>query len=464
MIQHRIYLTTYLRQQIIDRELELPLSYGRIYRAVPTNHVAEGPQSLSGMSTSQLVSALSAPYGWTRDTAQRLLVERNDPAAAPLLWETVNEATSPLARLHSLWALEGVGALDSDGLVAATRDGHPVVRAHALRLLEGRLAQTGETLTPTARARVSALAQDPDFGARAQAMFTLGALRPKGFWADMQAALYRGVENEWFRQIVVSGLHGFELEALQSTSTDPKWALETEGRRAWAELLASCVAAEASADRVGKAIDLAASSASESGWIASAILDGLTPPERRRNDLGLGSEPTTLIALANGSDRGLSSKAQTLLERSEWPGKPNEKEPEAEVVPLTADEQAIFAMGKALYPATCGACHQLNGMGQDGLAPPLVDSEWATGSKDRAIRIVLQGVSGPIEVNGKTYNLLMPGLQTFTDDQLSSLLTYVRREWGHTASAITPEEVAAVRTATSGRQDMWSAAELMGIE
>ena len=464
LIQHRIYLTTYLRQQILDRELELPLSYGRIYRAVPTDHAAEGPQSLSGLSTSELVSALGASYGWTRDTAQRLLVERADAAAAPLLWDSVTEASSPLARLHALWALEGINALDADRLATATRDGHPVVRAHALRLLEAHLAQTDEALSPTARARISALARDPDFGARAQAMFTLGAMRPEGFWDDMRAALYRGVENEWFRQIVISGLQGFELEALQSTSTDSEWALETEGRREWARLLASCVAAEASANRVDDAIELAAATASQSNWLASAILEGLTPPERRRNDLGLGSEPGALLALASGDDRGLSSKAQTLLERSEWPGKPNEKEPEVEVIPLTADEQAIFAMGKALYPATCGACHQLNGMGQDGLAPPLVDSEWATGSEARAIRIVLQGVSGPIDVNGKTYNLLMPGLQTFTDEQLSSLLTYVRREWGHTASAITADEVAAVRAATSGRQDMWSAAELMTIE
>lgn len=80
------------------------------------------------------------------------------------------------------------------------------------------------------------------------------------------------------------------------------------------------------------------------------------------------------------------------------------------------------------------------------------------------IRIALHGLQGPIEVHGKNWELLMPGLATaLDDDQIASILTYVRREWGHTASPVDPQEVKSVRDQYPGREDMWTVADLVKL-
>jgi mono/diheme cytochrome c family protein len=106
------------------------------------------------------------------------------------------------------------------------------------------------------------------------------------------------------------------------------------------------------------------------------------------------------------------------------------------------------AKGREIFLKICAACHQKDGAGKDGVAPPLVDSEWVLASKgDRLVLIVLNGLSGPIQVRGKTWNLAMPPLKAnLADDQIAVVLTYVRsRLADHHATLVTPETVAAAR-------------------
>ena len=116
-----------------------------------------------------------------------------------------------------------------------------------------------------------------------------------------------------------------------------------------------------------------------------------------------------------------------------------------------------------MYEATCIACHQPHGLGQDGLAPPLVGSEWVAGSDQRLARIVLHGVRGPIKVKKQTYELDMPSLGILDDDQIAGILTYVRREWGHGFAPVDPATVKKVRDETAKREDAWTEAELLKI-
>jgi len=132
-------------------------------------------------------------------------------------------------------------------------------------------------------------------------------------------------------------------------------------------------------------------------------------------------------------------------------------------IPLTAEEQKLFENGKGVYEATCLACHQPHGMGQEGLAPPLVGTDWIAGSPERLIRIVLQGVRGPIKVKDQTYEMDMPALGVLDDEQIASALTYVRREWGHAFSAVTPDLVKKVRQQTEKREEAWTEPELLKI-
>jgi mono/diheme cytochrome c family protein len=173
-------------------------------------------------------------------------------------------------------------------------------------------------------------------------------------------------------------------------------------------------------------------------------------------------EPVGLAELRKVPNTAITKKLPVLDELLVWPGKPGYVE--AEVKPLTAEEKARFEAGKELYTTICGACHQPTGLGLEGLAPPLVDSDWATGSPARMARIVLQGVRGSINVKGRTWGLEMPPLNILTDEQIADALTYVRREWGHTASPVDPAFVAKVRAETEKREDAWTEPELLKIQ
>jgi mono/diheme cytochrome c family protein len=120
-------------------------------------------------------------------------------------------------------------------------------------------------------------------------------------------------------------------------------------------------------------------------------------------------------------------------------------------------------LGKRVYDTTCITCHQANGLGVPGQYPPLAGSEWATGSEERVIRIVLHGLNGPITVEGKEYNNVMAPLGSLKDEQIANVISYVRASWGNTASEVQPETVAKVRADTASRNTFWTAAELEKI-
>ncbi len=149
---------------------------GRIYRVVRHDKPPRRVPHLSIFSTQQLVETLEISNGPQRDLAQRLLIERGDAEAAPLLEKLLAESEAPWARLHALCTLEGLGRLDTERLRAALSDSHPAVRRHALRIAESRKGD--ESLVTAALA----LVQDPAAEVRLQLALTLGQ------WSHPQAA------------------------------------------------------------------------------------------------------------------------------------------------------------------------------------------------------------------------------------------------------------------------------------
>jgi len=119
--------------------------------------------------------------------------------------------------------------------------------------------------------------------------------------------------------------------------------------------------------------------------------------------------------------------------------------------------------GKAPYELYCGACHAPDGKGiNNGQFPPLAKSEWVTGKPERIIEIVLHGLQGKLEVAGKNYDLVMPPHKaSLKDDQIADIISYVRSSWGHKESAVTKEDVLAMRKATAKQDSMWKASELL---
>lgn len=117
--------------------------------------------------------------------------------------------------------------------------------------------------------------------------------------------------------------------------------------------------------------------------------------------------------------------------------------------------------GAQVYNTLCVACHGPDGKGLNGL-PPLVGSEWPKGPAERSIKIVLNGMTGPVEVAGMTYNIDMPPQgAVLSDEKIAAALTYARDKFAGGAGAVTPAQVAAVRAQTAKRATPWTAAELL---
>ena len=113
---------------------------------------------------------------------------------------------------------------------------------------------------------------------------------------------------------------------------------------------------------------------------------------------------------------------------------------------LSVEEQ--IKAGEALFNGTCSVCHQPNGQGLEGVFPPLAGSDLLAKTPQRAIHIVLNGLSGAVTVNGKAYNSVMPPMSQLNDDELANILTYVTHAWGNDGSAFSAKEVAQTRKST----------------
>jgi mono/diheme cytochrome c family protein len=174
-------------------------------------------------------------------------------------------------------------------------------------------------------------------------------------------------------------------------------------------------------------------------------------PDGRPFPASIPAEPKALVALAARTDLAASPIAKQLLVQLKWPGKPGATSVVAKS--LTAEEQALFAKGKAQFAALCAACHQPNGQGLAGLAPSLVYSRWVLGDPRILARIVL---------NGKVQeNMVMPPWKAALDDEnIAAVITYVRRSWGHEADPVLPAVVAEARKATTSRDEPFSDADL----
>jgi mono/diheme cytochrome c family protein/glucose/arabinose dehydrogenase len=357
IIQHRPYVTSYLRAQVEERGLDKVIHRGRMWRVVPDGKTSVLKTNLSLASSRELVGVLDHPNGWWRDTAQRLLVERNDVSIVPLLEKLASGAANPVTRLHALWSLEGMGRLSANLIQAGLDDAHPKVRAAAIRLGE---------------------------------------------------------------KVLTGGGGSSNCAALR--------------------------------DRI---LDLAADAAPEV-QIQLGLTLGLLASDKKAEE--------TLSTLSTNSPVPLAREAAAFtIARHDTPAVSTNVAVTANAAPLTAAQKKRYEEGRTLFEATCLACHQQHGLGQPGLAPALVGSEWVAGSDKRLIRIVINGLRGPIRVKGETFELEMPALGILEDEQIASVLTYVRREWGHAFDAVEPATVKAVREETAQREDAWTMADLLKV-
>jgi mono/diheme cytochrome c family protein len=122
-----------------------------------------------------------------------------------------------------------------------------------------------------------------------------------------------------------------------------------------------------------------------------------------------------------------------------------------------------LARGRTQFENNCALCHNVDGTGRPGQAPPFVKSEWAHGPATRMIRIPQNGLAGPVKVNGQVWSQvpsMAPMGAGLSDEDLANVLSYIRTSWGNTGTVVTPEQVHAVRAEVGNRSQPWTEDEL----
>lgn len=110
--------------------------------------------------------------------------------------------------------------------------------------------------------------------------------------------------------------------------------------------------------------------------------------------------------------------------------------------------QASLVRGKQVYLEQCLACHQADAGGVQNMNPPLIKTKWVLGDKTTLVQVVLKGMTGPVDIDGDTYQNVMAPHSDLTDRQIADVLTYVRNNFGNKASRVTAAEVKAIRAKT----------------
>ena len=348
---------SYLRRKIDQYGLDKQHNLGRVWRI--THESTPGDRTMPRMyseTPAQLVRHLEHPNGWWRDTAQRLLVLRQDKSVAAALKTMAQSSTNQLARFHAIWTLEGLGALDA---------------ALARELMK----------SPDAQVRIQAI----------RASETLFKAGDKTFAADYRAMVADADPNVTIQAMLTINLH-----------------------------------------KIG-----------DSAALIRQTIDASTV-------------------------RGVKELGEQMLRPGASQGqRPSLADTGAGGVNLSVADRRVLTRGESVYRELCFSCHGADGKGApmagatDGmlLAPPLGGSARVTGHRDYVIKVLLHGLTGPLD--GTTYGgggVMVP-MGTNTDEWIADVASYVRNSFGNTGSLVTPEQVASVRKAAN-RRSPWTLAEL----
>jgi mono/diheme cytochrome c family protein len=463
---------SYLREEILRRGLEKNVGKGRIYRLVRED-IEPGPLPRFGKSDAkELVEALGHPNGWWRDEAQKLLVLRKETNAIPLLKNLVKQAENGLARAHALWTLDGMGAWDESLVVNAIFDKDMEVRLAALRI-------AGEYLliNQVSDSLLEAVAQslpDDDLDIAAQRLMSLSFYKKEtkvqvvreGHIERVLNAAGKFIDKEIIAKAFMVALNSAEyIPALELLSKEARF--QNLDQHPLPQYLAFACFTLAD-DEASFTVLLDFTAQTQSGFRAS-LLKGFrlgTQGGRSvsRDLIRCKSKPSGLTLM---EEAGVPEYSLAIIyDHITWPGDPKFKLRKA-LPPLSQAELARFNKGREIYQGLCAACHGSEGQGvempepQDHmmLAPSLAGSPRVNDRNHRYFaEIILKGMTGPID--GVTYGGVMAPMESYDNEWISSVMTYVRRSWGNGGSPVKPDEIERVRGWNKRRNTAFTLAEL----
>jgi mono/diheme cytochrome c family protein/glucose/arabinose dehydrogenase len=461
LVQHGEYVTPYLREQTLKRKLDAPVNYGRIWRIVPGDWAPKRAIALSKVPSRELVRHLQDSNGWTRDMAQRLLVERG---ANDVQDELVALAASgpTLGKLHALWTIDRTGD-GRDVSFKALSDPDPIVSAAALRVLETYVYEEyGTPYATEIAAELHKLLPSAEPDRLLQFTLTARHLNSKLSFPIFKYALEKqDTPIALMPDAILSGLSGKELEFTKSLLTDSQWKEASGFRQIFLENLATAVVKRRQPNEISELFALIHSE-DASSYRRAALLAAITVQGRGKwKPLKLKSQPTVAKNISNFSDQ----QAAIITNMFEWPGHTVDVEAIKATINLTEPEQKLFAEGRQQYLGVCAGCHGNDGKGIQRLAPPLAGSEWVLGDERRLALLVLHGIEGEMDVAGKHYGApdilpVMPSHSTLDDAAITSILIYIRNEWGNNAGGFNRRTVGRLRHTTQGRVVPWTVHDL----
>ncbi len=218
IVQHKAYLTPYLREHIAHRNLESDPQLGRIFRIKAKGRPLGKAPNMLGKKAVDLVPFLAHENGWWRDTAQQLIIDSGDVSVIPALDAMAGDVTKPLGQIHALWTLEGLGGVNITAVSAAMQSEDAHVLEMAIRL--------SENLSPTDVAKLSPdfkrLSDRPELIVRRQLAASLGKFPGDDSLQLLKKILTENIEQPFFREAAINGLAGREKRFQEILGNDFK--------------------------------------------------------------------------------------------------------------------------------------------------------------------------------------------------------------------------------------------------
>ncbi|MAB82709.1 MAG: hypothetical protein CMJ24_04635 [Phycisphaerae bacterium] len=459
ILQHRIFMTSFLRDQIVERDLTTPVDRGRIWRLVPDDDDTRALPDLGELDGPGLVELLKDHRGTVRLLAQRRIVERDDRSAVEPLQSLADGDAPAISRAHALWTLAGLESLDEHRIAEAASDPDPKLRIQAMRLCE--LHPDSTSLLETLHKGLG----DPHPGVRRQAAASLGVAAPGRSADALAASMAAHPDDRILRSAAIASSPGTEIDLLELLAWDERWHRPMPAGMTTLQLLTRTILARDESDATVRLLELLASLPPDRDWMTETIATGIVDVQRLRSEV---PRPMLLDEAPYDWDGRILETpdiAGGLLGLVDlhvrWPGRPG-FEIELDTEGLTSEQVALVTHGSELY-AHCLGCHQANGRGLRGFYPPLADSKTVLGPPEPLLAVLLHGLEGPMHVDGVTYDQQMPPAP-FTDDRdLAAVASYIRTAWSNEASMVSVEQVRTTRSRTASQRGPWSISSLRKV-
>ncbi len=450
ILQHKVYMTSFLRTQVMDRGLDRPIDAGRIWRLVPDDNTPRQLLNLTRDSTDTLITRLHDPNATTRRLAQQLLVTRAAPESVPVLTALASdEHAPPLARAHAMWTLHHMQALDIELLHQLLDHSPPQLRVQALRIA------MDAAHIPSIRTKLAQMMLDPNPDVRREASGALVHHAPDVI-DDIAIALATYPKDTVLRTAAVSGLSGHEVDLLETLLwVSPPLDSEAD---AMVRSIARTAARGSHNHSALRLLEVLASIPPDQHMVATSIALGITDAyglkEASPKPIRLTEEPFDWTQRLQDEPDLAGGLLRLIDVHTTWPTRPGYT-PEPDLVERSPALKAQMQHGADLY-RSCIGCHQANGRGVRSFYPPLAQSPLVNGPAEPLLSVLLHGLYGPLERHGTEYNFPMPPAPVTTNDELAAIATYIRLSWNNTGTPVTAEDVARVRSATRAQQGPWT--------